>query len=146
METLILRTSSKFLFAILLLLSVFMLLRGHNEPGGGFIGALVAVGAYTLFALTNGFAVAKRMMPFNPIALIGMGLLVALGSGVPAVLNAKPFMTGVWFVLLGNKIGTPVIFDIGVYFVVMGALLAAIFAIEREEETLRRNKTQRKAD
>ena len=135
MDTLILRTSSRFLFALLLLLSVFMLLRGHNEPGGGFIGALVAVGAYTLFALTNGFAAARRMMPFNPAALVGIGLLVALGSGLPAALNAQPFMAGVWFTLAGNKIGTPVIFDIGVYLVVTGALLAAIFAIELEDDT-----------
>ncbi len=130
MNTLILKTTSRFLFTLLLLLSVFLLLRGHNEPGGGFIGALVAVGAYALFALAHGLSAARKLLPLPPLRLVGWGLLVALLSGLPALLQAEPFMTGQWFSVLGVKVGTPVIFDIGVYLTVFGALLAAIFGLE----------------
>jgi multicomponent Na+:H+ antiporter subunit B len=129
-NTLILKTTSRFLFTLLLLLSVFLLLRGHNEPGGGFIGALVAVGAYALFALAHGLAAARKLLPLPPLRLVGWGLLVALLSGLLALLQAEPFMTGQWFKVLGVKIGTPVIFDIGVYLTVFGALLSAIFGLE----------------
>ncbi|MDT7920739.1 MAG: Na+/H+ antiporter subunit B [Meiothermus sp.] len=130
MNTLILKTTSRFLFTLLLLLSVFLLLRGHNEPGGGFIGALVAVGAYALYALAHGLAAARKLLPLPPLRLVGWGLLLALLSGLPALLQAEPFMTGQWFKVLGVKIGTPVIFDIGVYLTVFGALLSAIFGLE----------------
>lgn len=130
MSTLILKTTSRFLFTLLLLLSVFLLLRGHNEPGGGFIGALVAVGAYALFALAHGLSAARKLLPLPPLRLVGWGLLVALVSALVAFFLDKPLMTGIWFSLFGVKIGTPVIFDIGVYLTVFGALLSAIFALE----------------
>lgn len=130
MNTLILKTTSRFLFTLLLLLSVFLLLRGHNEPGGGFIGALVAVGAYALFALAHGLAAARKLLPLPPLRLVGWGLLVALASALVAFFLGKPLMTGVWFSLFGVKIGTPIIFDIGVYLTVFGALLSVIFGLE----------------
>jgi multicomponent Na+:H+ antiporter subunit B len=130
MNTLILKTTSRFLFTLLLLLSVFLLLRGHNEPGGGFIGALVAVGAYALFALAHGVSAARKLLPLPPLRLVGCGLLVALLSALPALLLGRPLMTGQWFSLLGVKLGTPILFDIGVYLTVFGALLSAIFGLE----------------
>ncbi len=137
MNTLILQTTSRFLFTLLLLLSVFLLLRGHNEPGGGFIGALVAVGAYALYALAHGLSAARQLLPLPPLRLVGLGLLIALLSGLVGLLNQQPFMTGVWFKVLGLKLGTPVIFDIGVYLTVFGALLSAIFALEESAREVR---------
>ncbi len=137
MNTLILQTTSRFLFTLLLLLSVFLLLRGHNEPGGGFIGALVAVGAYALYALAHGLSAARQLLPLPPLRLVGLGLLIALLSGLVGLLNQQPFMTGVWFKVLGLKLGTPVIFDIGVYLTVFGALLSAIFALEESAKEVR---------
>jgi len=137
LNTLILRTTSSFLFTLLLLLSVFLLFRGHNEPGGGFIGALVAVGAYALYALAHGLSAARRLLPLHPLRLVGWGLLVALLSALVAFLLGKPLMTGVWFSLLGVKVGTPVIFDIGVYLTVFGALLSAIFGLEESAKAHR---------
>ncbi|WP_027881968.1 Na+/H+ antiporter subunit B [Meiothermus rufus] len=137
MNTLILQTTSRFLFTLLLLLSIFLLLRGHNEPGGGFIGALVAVGAYALYALAHGLSAARQLLPLPPLRLVGLGLLIALLSGLVGLLNQQPFMTGVWFKVLGLKLGTPVIFDIGVYLTVFGALLSAIFALEESAKEVR---------
>jgi len=51
MTSLILRTATRYLFPIIMLFSVYVLLRGHNEPGGGFVGGLAAASAYTLYAL-----------------------------------------------------------------------------------------------
>lgn len=135
MNTLILRTTSSFLFTLLLLLSVFLLFRGHNEPGGGFIGALVAVGAYALYALAHGLKAARKLLPLHPLRLVGWGLLVALLSALVALFLNKPLMTGVWFSLFGVKVGTPVIFDIGVYLTVFGALLSALFGLEEAART-----------
>jgi hypothetical protein len=64
------------------------------------------------------------------LRLVGWGLLVALLSALVALFLGKPLMTGVWFSLFGVKVGTPVIFDIGVYLTVFGALLSAIFGLE----------------
>jgi len=130
LNTLILQTASRFLFTLLILLSLFLLLRGHNEPGGGFIGALVAVGAYALYALAHGLAASRMLLPVPPLRLVGIGLLVALLSALPAFFSQRPFMSGEWFTVFGTKIGTPVMFDIGVYLTVFGALLSAIFALE----------------
>ncbi|WP_337867440.1 putative monovalent cation/H+ antiporter subunit A [Meiothermus sp.] len=130
LNTLILQTASRFLFTLLILLSLFLLLRGHNEPGGGFIGALVAVGAYALYALAHGLAASRKLLPVRPLRLVGVGLLIALLSAFPSLSSQRPFMAGEWFTVFGVKIGTPVIFDIGVYLTVFGALLAAIFALE----------------
>jgi multicomponent Na+:H+ antiporter subunit B len=67
---------------------------------------------------------------------IGLGLLIAAGSGLLAALNGLPFMTGLWtqqpLPILG-KIGTPVIFDIGVYLVVIGVVLTIIFTLAEGE-------------
>lgn len=138
MNTLILRTTSRFLFTLLILLSLFLLLRGHNEPGGGFIGALVAVGAYALYALAHGLAAARKLLPVAPLRLVGVGLLVALLSALPALFAGRPFMAGEWFEVFGAKVGTPVIFDVGVYLTVFGALLAAIFALEESAQEAQR--------
>jgi len=75
-------------------------------------------------------AAARKLLPLPPLRLVGWGLLLALLSGLPALLQAEPFMTGQWFSVLGVKVGTPVIFDLGVYLTVFGALLSAIFGLE----------------
>ena len=81
---------------LLLLFSVFLLLRGHNEPGGGFVGGLVAAAAFALYAIAYGVERARRALLVKPLTLLGAGLLIALASGVPAVLRGQPFLTAQW--------------------------------------------------
>ncbi len=81
MNSIILSTVSRLLAALMLVFSVFLLLRGHNLPGGGFAGGLVAAGAFVLHALSFGFPAARRMLWFEPQTIIAAGLIVALGSG-----------------------------------------------------------------
>ncbi|MFW6348343.1 MAG: Na+/H+ antiporter subunit B [Cyclonatronaceae bacterium] len=137
MNSLIFKTATRFLFPLLLVFSVFLFFRGHNEPGGGFIGGLVGAAAFVLFAIAFGTGVTRKLLRVEPRILVGWGLLFALVSGLPAMLSGSAFLTGLWSfpVVFGAKLhlGTPLIFDIGVYLVVVGFTLAAIFALEEEE-------------
>jgi multisubunit Na+/H+ antiporter MnhB subunit len=102
--------------------SIYLLLRGHNVPGGGFIGGLVLASALVLRAMVD----PKRVPRIDLIMLSGIGLLVALLSAVMPWLTGKTFFTGlwggqIWLPVLGDlKIGTPLMFDIGVFLVVTG--------------------------
>ncbi len=132
MTSLILSTATRYILPLLLLFSVFLLLRGHNEPGGGFVGGLVAAAAFALYVIAFDVATARRTLGIDPRILIGLGLLVALGSGVISLFAGQPFMTGLWSgytVPLLGKVGTPLFFDIGVYLVVIGVTLTIIFAL-----------------
>ena len=127
----IFRTAARFLLPLLLLFSLFLLLRGHNEPGGGFVAGLVAAAAFALYQVAHGVARARRALLVNPLKLIGAGLLIALVSGIPATLLGQPFMTAQW--ALGDiPIGTPAMFDIGVFLVVAGVVLMMIFSLAEE--------------
>ena len=136
MDSLILRSGARFLVPLMLLFSVFVLVRGHNEPGGGFVGGLVAATAFALVLLSEGLAEARRILRLDPLALVAAGLFVALASGVPPLLRAWPFMTGLWLKVplpVVGKVGSPVMFDVGVYLVVLGIVLGILFALAEEE-------------
>jgi multicomponent Na+:H+ antiporter subunit A len=127
----IFRTAARLLMPLLLLFAVFLLLRGHNEPGGGFVGGLVAAAAFALYAIAYGVDHARRALLVRPLTLIGVGLLTALASGLPASLRGQPFMTAQW-ALDPVALGTPALFDIGVFSVVAGVVLLMIFTLAEE--------------
>lgn len=127
----IFRTAARLLMPLLLLFAVFLLLRGHNEPGGGFVGGLVAAAAFALFAIAFGARRARQALLVRPLTLLGTGLLIALTSGMPAVLRGQPFLTAAW--MSGPvALGTPVLFDIGVFLVVAGVVLMMILSLAEE--------------
>lgn len=135
MKSIIFSTATQFLIALLLLVSVFLLLRGHNEPGGGFVGGLVAAVALILFAWANSIATARRLLRADPRILIGTGLLAMLFSGLPAVVGGQPYLTGFRIALPGADavvISTPAVFDVGVYLAVVGVVLMIVLALEEE--------------
>ncbi len=135
-SSLILSTAVKYLIPLLMIFSFFLLLRGHNEPGGGFVGGLVAASAYALYAIANGVEEAKKLMKTDPLTLIGIGLMTALISGLIAVLAGENFMTGLWLenkVPVIGKLGTPLLFDVGVYVLVLGISSKIIFSLAEEE-------------
>lgn len=90
----ILRSGARFLVPLMLLFSLFLLVRGHNEPGGGFVGGLVAATGFALVLLGEGKVAAERLLRWDPRAFVAGGLLIALLSGVPPLLQGAPFMTG----------------------------------------------------
>jgi multisubunit Na+/H+ antiporter MnhB subunit len=111
-----LRTISRILFPALLCLGAFFFLRGHNAPGGGFIAGLMVAGAFIVRAVAFDVSNAQRALRLAPIHWVGLGLLCAFLSAWVAVLQGKVFMEGIW----AGPIGTPVIFDAGVFMVVVG--------------------------
>lgn len=137
MTSIILRTASRLLQPLMLFVSVFLLLRGHHEPGGGFVGGLVAAAAFGLHSMAFGVRSARRMLRIDPRTLIGSGSVLALATAFMPLLLEKPFFTAVWMAapLPGVgiiELGSPLAFDAGVYLVVLGATLAILFALEEE--------------
>jgi multicomponent Na+:H+ antiporter subunit B len=128
MSSLILRTAARVLMPLLLLYGIFLLLRGHNAPGGGFAGGLVVAAAYSLSSFAFGPAAARRALIVDPSRLIGAGLLLALGSGLLPVLGGKPFLTAQWL-SPAMGLGTPLTFDLGVFCVVIGVVLTMTFML-----------------
>ncbi len=96
MTSTILQTATRVLMPLLLLFAVFLLLRGHNQPGGGFVGGLVVASSFVLYSIAFGVDAARRALLVTPSTLLGVGLLVALTSGLPGVVLGQPFMTAQW--------------------------------------------------
>ena len=133
MTSSILQTATRLLMPLLLLFAVFLLLRGHNQPGGGFVGGLVVAASFVLYSIAFSVDAARRALLVRSSTLLGIGLLVALVSGLPGVALGRPFMTSVWTtVALGSTavdVGTPLIFDIGVFLAVIGVVLTIVFTL-----------------
>jgi multicomponent Na+:H+ antiporter subunit B len=123
----------------LVVFSIYLVLRGHNLPGGGFIGGLVLASALVLRVMVD----PKREPKSDLISLAGIGLLVALGSAVMPLLTGRTFFTGlwggeIWLPAIGKlKLGTPLLFDIGVFLVVTGVaakMLLVLLAQTRKND------------
>jgi multicomponent Na+:H+ antiporter subunit B len=127
MNSPILTVAGRVLLPIALLFSLYLLWRGHNEPGGGFVGGLVAAAGFTVYALSRGRDALRRALRCPPVAIAGIGLLLATASGLPALFGQSPFLTHQWQVWdSGFALGTALVFDIGVYLSVLGAVCAFV--------------------
>jgi multicomponent Na+:H+ antiporter subunit B len=133
MTSIIFRTATRYMFPPLLVFSVDLLLRGHHYPGGGFVGGLFAGTAFSLYALAFSVAEARGILRIDPRDITAAGLAVALLSGIPPLFSGAAFLTGTWWELPFMDLGTPLIFDIGVYLVVLGVLLTLVFSLGEEE-------------
>ncbi|OYQ34343.1 Na(+)/H(+) antiporter subunit B [Niveispirillum lacus] len=131
MDSLILRTGVRLLLPLMLLFSIFILWRGHNEPGGGFVGGLICAVGFALHALAFGVRAMRLLLKVDPRTVLGAGLLVGILPGfVGGLLSGAPYMTSQWL----GAVGTPLLFDIGVYLVVVGAILTMVETLMEEGE------------
>ena len=133
MDSHILRIATRMLVGLILVFSVYLLFRGHHAPGGGFAAALVAGTGFSLFAITEGPQAVRRALHIDPLVCMAWGLLLAIVSGLPAVIAGHPFLTGLWWPPGGDEtvaMGSPVLFDIGVFLVVVGAILTLMLHLE----------------
>ncbi|UJQ95765.1 Na(+)/H(+) antiporter subunit B [Mariluticola halotolerans] len=137
MNTVIFRTIAPVLTAIMLVFSVFVLLRGHNEPGGGFIGGLIAASAVAIYGIAAGVTEVRAALKVDPVSIAGFGVFIAGCAGLVSLGYQVPFLTGIWtfFEIVDTEvaISTPMVFDIGVYFVVLGTISAVALALEEDE-------------
>ncbi|EIM78113.1 Na+/H+ antiporter MnhB subunit-like protein [Nitritalea halalkaliphila LW7] len=132
MKTLIFKTASGYLLPLLVLFSVFILLRGHYLPGGGFVGGLIASIAFVIHSFANGLEETKHLIKMHPGFLMPVGLLLAILAGASPLFIGETFMTGLWFenpVPVIGMVGSALFFDLGVYLVVIGVTLTIIFTI-----------------
>jgi multicomponent Na+:H+ antiporter subunit A len=118
------------LYWLLLAGSLWILLRGHNEPGGGFIGGLVAVAASSLLAILREPALARRYQPLPPLALALAGIALALLGGLMGALWGPGFLRHLWW----GGLSTAMLFDLGVFCVVWGTLTGYIYALLGETD------------
>jgi multisubunit Na+/H+ antiporter MnhB subunit len=131
MQSIILKTATRLMVGLLLIFSFYLLLRGHHEPGGGFSAALVAGTAFALFVIAEGPAKVRAAIRLRATTIAMIGLAVAVLSGLPALLLNRPFLTGVWWGRSAQAlVGTPLLFDIGVFLAVLGAILAVLITLE----------------
>ncbi len=136
-DSIILRTVARIMLPLLLLLSLFMVLRGHNLPGGGFIGGLLAASGVILQIVAVGPDRARAIIPISYLNLAAVGVLVGAVSGLVGLAAGEPFMTAAWLKtpIAGiGTLGTPFFFDVGVYLTVIGVTgqLALVLAEEPE--------------
>ena len=133
MTSSILQTAVRVLMPLLLLFAVFLLMRGHNQPGGGFVGGLVVAASFILYSIAFGVDAARRALLVRPSTLLGVGPLVALVSGLPGLVIGQPFMTAMWTTVTAGStalhVGTPLVFDIGVFLAVIGVVLTIVFTL-----------------
>ena len=118
--------SARPLYWILLAAAVWILLRGHNEPGGGFIGGLLAVAGSSLVAITLDVRAARRLQPLAPLPLAMGGVALAMLAGLFGATAGLPFLTHLWTEV---GVSTVMLFDIGVFCTVWGALTGYIYVL-----------------
>ncbi|MBN2611662.1 MAG: hypothetical protein JXB00_08905 [Bacteroidales bacterium] len=138
MNTVILKIASRYVRGLLIIFAVIALLRGHNFPGGGFIGGLLAGLSVAFKGYTFGIAYLKKHMSIMPEWFIISGLVMILFSAIPAFLNKTGFMTGEWYKitlpLAGElKLGTPLIFDFGIFLAIIGITIIFLFSLTEKE-------------
>ena len=122
------------LSGLLALVSLMLLWRGHNLPGGGFIGGLVAASATVLLALAFGVARARSVLRVSPVVMLAAGLALAAGAGVIGLVQGEAFLTGNWIFPGGLPLGTPLLFDVGVFLTVLGAVLHMLLPLIGQED------------
>ena len=125
----LLQAAARPLYWLLLLAAVWVLLRGHNAPGGGFIGGLLAVAASSLLASVCGVVQARRWQFVDPVYLAVGGVLLAVVSGLFGTLFGHPFLTHLW----AGGLSTVLLFDLGVFLAVWGALTGYVYPLLEEQ-------------
>src|SRR5690606_18615338 len=126
MKTMILKTASNYLLPLLLLFAVFILLRGHYLPGGGFVGGLVAAIAFVLHGFANGNKETRMLLKYHPRSFMPFGLALALIAAFLPMMNGSPVLTALWVdepMPIIGLIGSALLFDTGIFFVVIGVAL-----------------------
>lgn len=132
MKSLIFKTASTYMLPLLLLFSIFILLRGHYLPGGGFVGGLIAAIAFLIHSFAFGLKETQNIIKINPSFLMPIGLVFAVLAAISPFFVGAPILKGLWFeepFRFIGIVGSALFFDIGVYLVVIGATLTIMFSI-----------------
>lgn len=128
-DSFILRKSATLIALIVQIFAVYLFFRGHNLPGGGFIAGVASAIGILILIFANGSTIIARLCPFDPIRLCAWGLAIATASGLAGLAFSGNYLTHYHyknqdFPILGSLyLGTPLLFDLGVFLVVLGVIL-----------------------
>ncbi len=131
-----LAVATRFLLPLTLTVGVYLYLRGHNLPGGGFVAGLVVSVAFLMQFIGSGFAWSQARQRWDHHLVLGAGILVAWTAGAGAWVFGLPFLTsGYQYVTIWPletfELTTASIFDLGILLCVMGAVLLALASLSR---------------
>lgn len=134
MDSLILRTVSRFLLSVMLIFSWWVLLRGHNSPGGGFIAGLITICAFAIYLLAYGITALQKQLYFSVRTWLLFGVFCIFSSGLLPMAFGKPFLTALWspYDYGHSFLNTPFWLDIGIYLVVWTSLLTMLISLEKQ--------------
>lgn len=138
MSTVILRFTARIATPIMVLLSLYFLLRGHNAPGGGFIAALVVGAAVILQYFAYGLDGVRRFLPLDYTTILALGLVLAVGIGLLSLALGGAFLemahTAIELPLVGHyELSASLVFDIGVYLIVTSMVVSIVRHLGRED-------------
>jgi multisubunit Na+/H+ antiporter MnhB subunit len=130
----VLTTADRWLFRVMLVVSIYYTMRGHNAPGGGFIGGLIASAAFMLHFLAGGQRFDRLAGVVAPETVIGAGLAIALATAsAPLFVGGVLLESHIWRIdvpVVGDvKLVSSLFFDLGVYLVVVGVVLAVLVSL-----------------
>ncbi len=136
MNSVILQLAAKYIRALLVFFAFVALLRGHNQPGGGFIGGLLAALSIVYYSFAFDRQKIRKQLTIKPEGYIALGLLIILLSFLPSIIQGETLMKGIWisiplYPLEELKLGTPLLFDIGVFMAVIGITLLFFFTLTK---------------
>jgi multicomponent K+:H+ antiporter subunit A len=128
--------ATRLLLPVVIMVGVFIFLRGHNEPGGGFVAGLIVAIALVMQYMASGFGWTAARQRIDYHALIGAGVVVAGLTGLGAWFNGLPFLTSAYgYVTLWPleefELATAALFDLGVFLTVLGAVMLALASLTR---------------
>jgi multisubunit Na+/H+ antiporter MnhB subunit len=141
-DSFLLRAFIGVVFLLVNIVSIYLLLRGHNLPGGGFIGGLMTGMSFILLGLVRGWEELQRELPVPPLRLATFGLLLAMCTGIAPMLFGEPFLTQHQIhlhhvPLVGElHIGTPLLFDVGVFLLVSCITVKLVIVLARSTSGL----------
>lgn len=140
LSSLILRTAMRLLLPLILAFAMYLTLKGHNDPGGGFIGGMVAATALALYRLSLGREAFYRLIPLHPRLLIALGLSLATATAILPLFWGRGVLRSVIreVVIPGTQVhvhlASAMIFDLGVLLVVIGVAMGMILRLSAEVE------------
>lgn len=129
MRSLILTKAVQGISPIAIIFSIYILIKGHNEPGGGFIAGLISSVAVILLGLAYGVQQTRMKLVTLTRSCLGLGISICLGAGSFSLLTGAPFFTHTYF---ASGFSTALLFDVGVYISVVGVALTVLGSISEK--------------
>lgn len=134
MNSVILQLATPYVRSLLVFFAFVALLRGHNNPGGGFIGGLLAALSIVFYSFAYDWRQIQKKLIIKPKGYIALGLAFVLSSFLPSLFKSEVLMKGVWISIpmgiFGElDLGSPLLFDTGVFMGVIGVTLMFFFTL-----------------